>query len=40
MRPAWEAEKDKLVDNLAKDLWDEIRKAAERLARKAARRAA
>lgn len=40
MRPAWDDNKGELIDGIAKDLWDEIAKAAARLARKAARAAA
>lgn len=35
LRPAWDANKRKVLDNIRKDMWQEIRKAAERLARKA-----
>ena len=38
MRPAWDKNKGALLNNLRDDLWDEIRKAAERLARKAAKK--
>lgn len=39
MRPAWDAEKQGVLDGLKADLWAEIEKAAARLARKAARAA-
>lgn len=39
-RPAWDAEKDNLLDGIKDDLWAEIEKAAQRQARKAARLAA
>ena len=35
MRPAWDAEKNKVLDHIANSLWGEIEKSAERLARKA-----
>jgi HK97 gp10 family phage protein len=37
MRPAWDAEKRNALDGIGDDLWAEIRKAAERAARKAAK---
>ena len=37
LRPAWDAGQDELLDGFAADLWTEIRKAAARLARKAAK---
>ena len=37
MRPAWDATQGAVLDGIAKDLWDEISKAAARLARKTAR---
>jgi HK97 gp10 family phage protein len=37
LRPAWDAHKGSLLNNLRDDLWAEIEKAAERLARKAAK---
>lgn len=37
MRPAWDAEKNKVLHNLRVDLWNEIQKAAARLARKASK---
>lgn len=37
MRPAWDANKKKAEDIIATQLWIEIRKAAERAARKAAK---
>lgn len=40
IRPAWDAGKADLIPGLADDLWAEIDKAADRLARKAARLAA
>lgn len=36
-RPAWDAGKGPLLDGLKQDLWTEVGKAAERLARKQAR---
>lgn len=39
-RPAWDAGKGDLLPGLADDFWDEINKAAARLARKTARLAA
>ena len=39
MRPAWDAEKRPMLERIKATLAEEIRKAAERLARKAARRA-
>lgn len=38
MRPAWEAGKMKVLEDLKKELWAEVEKAAARAARKAARR--
>lgn len=40
MRPAWDAEKTGVLEGIKDDLWTEINKAAQRLARKAARAAA
>ncbi|MDP2129996.1 MAG: HK97-gp10 family putative phage morphogenesis protein [Erythrobacter sp.] len=40
MRPAWDANKDAALRTIADDLGSEIEKAAARLARKAARKAA
>lgn len=40
MRPAWDAGKGQVLDDLKQSLGDEIMKAAERQARKAARQAA
>jgi HK97 gp10 family phage protein len=40
MRPAWDSAKGSLLSSLAEDLWDEISKAADRIARKTARQAA
>ncbi len=40
VRPAWDAEKRPTLDRIANSLWMEIDKAAQRLARKAARQAA
>lgn len=37
MRPAWDANRDSLLNSLKVDLWNEIQKAAGRLARKAAK---
>lgn len=37
MRPAWDEGKDRLLEGLKADLWEEIRKAAARMARKANR---
>ena len=37
LRPAWDAGKQRLLDAFAKDLWMEIEKSAQRLARKAAK---
>lgn len=34
MRPAWDKNKGLLLANLAKDLWDEIKKAADKVAKK------
>jgi len=36
-RPAWDAEKDKLIPAISDDLWTEIEKTARRRARRAAR---
>lgn len=36
-RPAWDAEKGGLLPGIGQDLWAEIEKASQRLARKAAR---
>jgi hypothetical protein len=40
MRPAWLANKHVALDTIKKELWEEIQKAAARLARKTARLAA
>lgn len=40
IRPAWDAGKPDLLPGIAEDLWAEIDKAAERIARKTARLAA
>ena len=40
IRPAWDHGKNDLLPGLADDMWDEINKAAARLARKTARLAA
>lgn len=40
VRPAWDGGKDKLLDGIKDDFWEEISKAAQRQARKAARLAA
>lgn len=40
MRPAFDQGKDALIDGVGEDFWDEISKAAERKAKKAARLAA
>ncbi len=37
MRPAWDQEKGKLLDNIAADLWVEIKKAVARIAKKKAK---
>ena len=37
MRPAWAAEKGSILEDLSGDLWTEIDKAAQRIARKQAR---
>lgn len=37
MRPAWDAEKGGVLAGIKDDLWTEIRKSADRLARKAAK---
>lgn len=39
MRPAWDQHKDELLQGIKDDLWREIEKAGDRLARKAARAA-
>lgn len=39
MRPAWDENKQKIIESIKGDMWQEIRKAAERLARKQARAA-
>ncbi|RZJ19121.1 MAG: HK97 gp10 family phage protein [Brevundimonas sp.] len=39
-RPSWDAEADAIPEGVGEDLWAEISKAADRLARKAARSAA
>lgn len=38
MRPAWDAEKDGVLEGIKQDLWLEIEKAANRLARRALKR--
>lgn len=40
LRPAWDAGKEKALQDIKDGLWSEIKKAADRLARKAARAAA
>lgn len=40
LRPAWDAGKEKVLEDIRQGLWAEIRKAADRLASKAARLAA
>lgn len=40
MRPAWDSERGNVLNGIREDLWAEIRKAAERLAKKAAKLAA
>lgn len=37
MRPAWAAEKGRILEDLSGDLWTEIDKSAQRIARKQAR---
>lgn len=37
MRPAWEENKMPAIENIREELWSEIKKAADRIARKAAR---
>jgi HK97 gp10 family phage protein len=37
MRPAWEGGKEQALKNIRDDLWDEVKRAAERVARKTAR---
>ena len=37
MRPAWDGEKDKVLENLREDMWTEIKKAAARRAKKLAK---
>jgi HK97 gp10 family phage protein len=39
MRPAWEAGKHGIVDRLGKILWEEIKRAADRLAKRQAKKA-
>lgn len=39
MRPAWDAHKDSLLEQLGAEVWDQITKALERAARKAAKQA-
>jgi HK97 gp10 family phage protein len=39
MRPSWDSTKDDLLTGIAHDLWKEINKAADRMARKAAKAA-
>ena len=40
MRPAWEANKFRALEDIKSELWNEIKKAADRLAKKTARLAA
>ena len=40
MRPAWDAHKGTILDDVAKDLWEEIQKAIRRREKKAAKLAA
>lgn len=40
LRPAWDANKMKVLESIKGDLWQEIEKAAKRLAKKAAKLAA
>ncbi len=40
VRPSWDAGKDEIIPGLADDFWEEISKAAQRQAKKAARLAA
>jgi len=40
MRPAWDSHKQDVLTGIRKDLWIEIKKSADRLARKRARQAA
>ena len=40
MRPAWDAHRGEIVDDLARDLWTEIEKTAARKAKRDAKRAA
>lgn len=37
MRPAWDSAKGSILNNLASELWAEIKKAADKLARKASK---
>jgi HK97 gp10 family phage protein len=39
LRPAWDENKAKMLDGIGKDMWEEIRKTAERAARRQAKRA-
>jgi HK97 gp10 family phage protein len=39
MRPAWDSKREVVLDGIAKESWAEIQKAAQRLARRAARAA-
>jgi hypothetical protein len=39
-RPAWDAGQSRILEGIKDDLWAEIKKAADRLARKTARLAA
>lgn len=39
LRPAWHSGKDKVLEGIKEDMWKEIKKAADRLARKAAKAA-
>jgi HK97 gp10 family phage protein len=40
MRPAWDSNRMSVVENIGSDLWSEINKTAQRLARRSARAAA
>ncbi len=40
VRPAWDQDKDAMLDRLGKDLWSELEKSIKRAERKAARQAA
>jgi hypothetical protein len=39
LRPAWDGNKDRSFSGITQDFWDEIKKAADRLAKKAAKAA-